>query len=329
MSLPKLELFSIIVPAYNRSNALLSALESVRHQTYRPIQLIIIDDGSTDNTRSVVKGWTESIADPESLRVEYYYQENSGPSAARNHGIRHVRGELVQFLDSDDFIHPTRLTVLVEHFSTTGADYIQTGFNGFDPESGVITDQHYGRQGENQLELALKGLLWANTLRAALRRDLVERAGPWDTEMSCFEDREYMERAVVLAEHPVAIREILASARRGGGERVSDRLRSYEGRKHRILCEERLAERTMERADVSYQSKQAFASRLYGLGIRCNARGWPDHAARCGEIASSMDVQLDRKGKVRQRVWESGWVGAKAYLLAGRIKSYLQTYRGG
>jgi glycosyltransferase involved in cell wall biosynthesis len=87
--------FSIVIPSYNRAKVILPAINSVLTQTFQDFELIIADDGSTDETRSVV----ESLNDP---RIKYYYQSNAGPSAARNFGSQKAIGKYLVFLDSDD-----------------------------------------------------------------------------------------------------------------------------------------------------------------------------------------------------------------------------------
>ena len=88
-------LVSIIIPVYNCDCYLAEAVESVLTQTYRPIEIIVVDDGSNDRSADVAR----SFEDPE---VRYFYQPNSGLSAARNRGIRLARGSFFAFLDSDD-----------------------------------------------------------------------------------------------------------------------------------------------------------------------------------------------------------------------------------
>ena len=88
--------FSIIIPTYNRAAFLPKAIESVLAQTYTDWELIIVDDGSTDNTREVVSQYKDE-------RITYIYQENAERSAARNNGIVHAKGKYVCFLDSDDY----------------------------------------------------------------------------------------------------------------------------------------------------------------------------------------------------------------------------------
>lgn len=91
----KMPLFSIIIPTYNRELLIGRAIDSILDQSFKDFEIIIVDDGSTDNTKKVIKSYT----DP---RVKYIYQENAERSAARNNGIKNALGEYICFLDSDD-----------------------------------------------------------------------------------------------------------------------------------------------------------------------------------------------------------------------------------
>jgi glycosyltransferase involved in cell wall biosynthesis len=97
-------LFSIILPTYNRGELLTKAISSVLTQTYTNWELIIIDDGSTDNTAEIVGGLSAK-----DKRIKYYYQDNAERSAARNNGITKATGDYVCFLDSDDAFSPEHL----------------------------------------------------------------------------------------------------------------------------------------------------------------------------------------------------------------------------
>ena len=89
--------FSIIIPAYNRSTLILDTLNSVLSQSFSDWECIVVDDGSTDNTREVVQNVIEKDD-----RFKYIYQENAERSVARNNGVQHALGEWICFLDSDD-----------------------------------------------------------------------------------------------------------------------------------------------------------------------------------------------------------------------------------
>lgn len=89
--------YSVIIPTYNRAKSILEAVQSVQSQTFKDFELLVIDDGSKDNTGEIVT----SAAEKDS-RVKYIYQENAERSAARNHGIELAKGRYICFLDSDD-----------------------------------------------------------------------------------------------------------------------------------------------------------------------------------------------------------------------------------
>jgi glycosyltransferase involved in cell wall biosynthesis len=94
-------LVSVIIPTYNRAHVVPEAIESVLLQTYPHIEVIVVDDGSTDNTPECLQQFAS--------RVRVITQANAGPAAARNRGIEVAKGELIAFLDSDDLWLPTKL----------------------------------------------------------------------------------------------------------------------------------------------------------------------------------------------------------------------------
>jgi glycosyltransferase involved in cell wall biosynthesis len=92
---------SVIIPAYNRTGIIRDTIENIFQQTYGNIELIIVDDGSTDDTQSVLRSYGG--------RIQWATQENAGPASARNHGIRMAKGEIIAFQDSDDAWHPAKI----------------------------------------------------------------------------------------------------------------------------------------------------------------------------------------------------------------------------
>lgn len=98
---------SVIIPSYNRANQLIQALQSVYAQSHPADEVIIIDDGSVDNTEAVVR--------QQYPHVIYIKQVNRGVSAARNHGLRIALGEWIALLDSDDTWHPQKLEMQIKH----------------------------------------------------------------------------------------------------------------------------------------------------------------------------------------------------------------------
>lgn len=94
-------LVSIVIPTYNRAATICGSVESALRQTYGNIELIVVDDGSTDDTSAVLKDYM--------TRIKFVRQENAGPSAARNRGVAESKGEIIAFLDSDDHWMPDKI----------------------------------------------------------------------------------------------------------------------------------------------------------------------------------------------------------------------------
>jgi len=104
--------FSIIIPTYNRAYILKNTIDSVLGQTFSDFELIVVDDGSTDNTADFIATYSDK-------RLRYIYQNNAERSAARNNGIRNSLGKYICFLDSDDWYESNHLQVLFDNIKTT------------------------------------------------------------------------------------------------------------------------------------------------------------------------------------------------------------------
>lgn len=109
------KLVSVIIPTYNRADKIVEAIRSVKAQSYSAIQLIVADDGSTDNTAELLKQFDN---------IDYFYQENKGQGAARNLGLKHAKGEYIASLDSDDIWHEDFLTVAIRALEHYQADFV-------------------------------------------------------------------------------------------------------------------------------------------------------------------------------------------------------------
>lgn len=178
-------LVSIIVPTYNYSRYLPDAIESALRQTYSPIEIIVVDDGSTDDTATLVEAEF-------SEKVRYIFQSNQGLSAARNTGIREARGDFLVFLDADDrlassMVEDSRsaLTALGESFA------IIANLAGLIDEKGApIADRRTFPEEDveiRQLDLLVMSRFGANLLA---RRDAIVAAGGFDVSLKACEDRD-------------------------------------------------------------------------------------------------------------------------------------------
>ncbi len=108
-------LVTVIIPTYNRANKVGFAIKSVLNQDYKPTQIIVVDDGSIDNTAELMRQFPD---------IEYVIQEHAGQGAARNNGLKHASGELVATLDSDDVWYPDFLTQCVEKMEHDKLDFV-------------------------------------------------------------------------------------------------------------------------------------------------------------------------------------------------------------
>jgi len=110
-------LCSVIVPVHNRQEYVAAALESAWKQTYRPLELIIVDDGSTDSSPQVVSAWISAHQNDPSFQIIFLTQINQGACAARNHGLILSKGEFVQWLDDDDILYPKKIEKQVKYLN--------------------------------------------------------------------------------------------------------------------------------------------------------------------------------------------------------------------
>lgn len=122
------DLVSVIIPTYNRAGKISAAIKSVLAQNYKPVQLIVIDDGSTDHTNEVIKHFSG---------VEYVVQKHTGQAAARNHGLKKAKGDFIATLDSDDTWKPDFLSKLIiklkkDRLDFVFANWLQKTSNGTD-----------------------------------------------------------------------------------------------------------------------------------------------------------------------------------------------------
>lgn len=132
------ELISVIIPVYNVEKYLRQCIDSVLAQTYEKFEMILVDDGSTDDSRTICE---EYVAKDDRLRL--VCQNNAGASAARNRGLKEATGEYVYFLDSDDWLEETAFEEFICAEKKNNADVIFFDAYSIDEETDKITDKHY------------------------------------------------------------------------------------------------------------------------------------------------------------------------------------------
>jgi len=174
----KIVLVSVIIPAYNASRFLRQTLESVVRQTHRDLEIIVVDDGSTDNTVRIVEGIQKQ--DP---RVALYRQVNQGAAVARNLGIEKSKGNFIAFLDADDLWPPGTLHRLREALDS-------------EPEAlfaqGLI--QNFRQRADGSMHLFTHPYRFLNLGASLYRRSLFASVGLLDPTMRLCEDLDFLMR---------------------------------------------------------------------------------------------------------------------------------------
>lgn len=178
-------LISVIIPSYNRAHVIEKSARSVLEQTFADLELLIIDDGSTDATREVVERLGDS-------RVRYVYQENAGACAARNHGISLARGEYIAFHDSDDVWYPNKLEKQLQCMEETGSDIVICKLAMCRPDGSRTLFPK--RVGEGFVSRA-DDIFGFGTQNVFARRHVAERV-LFDPAMPRYQDMEWLYRAM-------------------------------------------------------------------------------------------------------------------------------------
>ncbi|MGH0430439.1 glycosyltransferase family 2 protein [Bacillus hominis] len=126
------QIVSVVIPLYNAEKYIEETMESILNQTYKHIEIVIVDDGSKDQSSSIVKNLEQKYPG----QIKYVSQENQGVSVARNTGIENASGEYVAFLDSDDLWHPTKIEKQVESMHKNNMNACYCGYMNFYEETG-------------------------------------------------------------------------------------------------------------------------------------------------------------------------------------------------
>jgi glycosyltransferase involved in cell wall biosynthesis len=138
-------LVSVVIPTYNRAELLRRALESVASQDYRPIEVLVIDDCSEDDTEVVIDEVRPLLEESGGIGLRYTALEvNSGPAAARNEGLRQAAGSFVAFLDSDDLWHQSFVSSVVDVMHLyPECGVVFSGNDGVDGDGNVVPNRLY------------------------------------------------------------------------------------------------------------------------------------------------------------------------------------------
>jgi hypothetical protein len=223
---------SIVVPACNAGRTITAAIESVFAQTYREFEVIVVDDGSSDDTAKRAAEWGD--------RIVYVYQTNGGPACARNEGLARARGRLVAFLDADDVWMPRKLQRQIAYFRqfpSTGLLYSPVLVSATptttmrETVDNVPIDGPMDPPGHIFCEL-FHGAVNIDTATFIARRDVLHHAGGFDLREMHVEEWGLWLR--IAARHPIGHIPLPLAVRRPGGSRSLVLEHTYQAQEHAI-----------------------------------------------------------------------------------------------
>jgi len=194
--------FSVVIPLYNKADYIENTIKSVLDQTFTDYEIIVINDGSTDNSENLVRRFQDK-------RIEIFNQENQGVSVARNFGIEKAKGKLIAFLDADDYWFPDHLQVLANlyHHSPNCGIYCSR-YKIKITEKHYLTPNHYG------IDKAFEGIIedyfasnkpyritWTSSL--AIPKEILKKLGGFTPGTTNGQDLELWTKIGI--EYPIAI----------------------------------------------------------------------------------------------------------------------------
>lgn len=317
-------LVSTIVPVHNRPGLLREAVESVLAQTYRPIEIIIVDDGSTDETGQAAEGLKGAYPD----EITVLRRPNGGPGLARETGRQRARGEFIQYLDSDDLLLPRKFELQVTGLRANPSCGVAYGMSRFYVLGDTPADRPLLRTGD-EIEAMFPDFLRArcwHTSTPLYRRDILVRAGPW-TALRNEEDWEYDCRVASLGVRLHNCGQFVSDSRTHKGGRASqsgstdpDKL-ADRAKAHELILDH------AKRAGIAPDAPemQHFARELFLLSRQCGAAGLGAESEQLFHLSRA--ASLPR----RAAAWDFRTYGAVAKLIgwgpAGRVACWTDGLR--
>lgn len=282
---------SVVMPIYNGQDTMRCAIESVRNQTYSDIQLIIVNDGSTDKTLEIIQKY--AVSDE---RVRYFSQPNAGQAAARNFGLSKAEGEYVQFLDCDDTLESDAIETLVRQLSAhPKASFVLFGFNVYAGEQLLRTpnpgDGYFAAgSGYNSFRPVEK--LMASPCNKLYRRNYIKVL--FDEKMVFGEDSVFNYANLTNETEVVLCSRCLYNVQLGTENSVNKRYKK--GKLSDVLMSRRLEEQVMSKLfpgdfDVERFRKNELSTVAFTVYM-CSIKLAEDDAAEEMRIASSESTYL-------------------------------------
>lgn len=265
---------SVIIPNYNRAQLIGATIENMLNQSLPPSEIIVVDDGSTDDSVEVIRSFGS--------RVRLIEQTNQGPGAARNQGLEVASGNYIQFMDSDDLVSLNKLEIQLAAIKSSGADFAYCPW-----VRSIINNKQIRFAGPILQSAALpewKSMLewlmgtWCITFQNCLfRRQTLKAAGRFQTDMRIAEDGEYLVRILLTGAQPVFTDGCLVFYRTNGTDQISGsasskRQQADDLTKYFERVGESIGNKLLE---MNPSTRREAALKLYRHNRYCRLHGWP------------------------------------------------------
>lgn len=213
------DLVSIIIPAFNAEKTIAATLQNALKQSWPCVEIIVVDDGSSDRTLEIAKGF-------ESDRLFMHRQPNSGAAAARNKGLSRSKGAFIQFLDADDLLDPGKIALQMACLQEEPGCVATGSWGRFkdDPEEAAFVRQQSWR--DYNVPGELLRVLYAHNMMMhpacwLVPRAVATKAGPWDERLTLDDDGEYFCRVALAARKVMFVEQARSYYRSGNPNSLS------------------------------------------------------------------------------------------------------------
>jgi len=289
-------LVSTVIPVYNRPRMLREAVDSVLAQTYRPVEIIISDDGSTDDSPAVAQELARTHPD----EIRFVRKENRGPGPAREAGRQLARGEFIQYLDSDDLLWPRKFEVQVAALRQRPDCGVAYGRSRLVTMEGKVLADPFKWTGR-QLPTLFPWLLvdrWWCTHTPLYRRSVCDAVGPW-SDLRWSQDWEYDGRVGALGTRLVHCKQFVCDQRQHPGVRQTvsaNWLEPFRAKERKRFLGMLFGHAKRAGVTPEYPEMQHFSRWLFMVARRCGAAGLIEDSRECFEWAKEAAGPLRARG---------------------------------
>ncbi|YAF94118.1 MAG: glycosyltransferase [Nodularia sp. CChRGM 3473] len=249
---------SVIIPCFNAEKWLAEAIDSCLKQTYSPIEIIVIDDGSTDNSLEILRSYGDKII--------WQSLPHQGGNYARNRGFELAKGEYIQYLDADDYILPEKIARQVRFLEETGADVVYGDWRHQRhlPNGSKYLENIEISEAQTDILASLLANWWVALAALLYKRSVVENSGGWDETLTAAQDRDFFISVVMNKAKVVYQPGCYAIYRRYGFVTVSTSSKSRWLKNHYLVLG-KVEKKLLQTNQLSMKYRHALAKSYFEL----------------------------------------------------------------